>query len=1315
MPNPLVTISWLCSNCPTCLAESTQIFIDHIRFHINFHGARQHHQLLPHITTTIMGIQSQNALLFKSNEMEFNDIVYLIEQRHAERRRSTTPNPITARVRPKVTIDASLIGYKFLGNSLHPSDGVLIICRALANRNIDVLIICDPPTRHHSKRAHHQRVGKKEKDKLKLMLCRMELSRAGDDSDKIRRVTNEIRKLEKGESRAFLPLNFVARLQELASKFDAHGKGEIMVEIAPFQADPSIADVALRGGCEAIFSGDSDFAMYVGPGGPDKLSDIMVRDIKINAKQSTITGCTLITGQRDVASKIEEILSNRGVAAVFPVEPKFPLFNGVEDPTTRALIALALGCDALPGGVAGVGTSSLHNLLGTCNWDDLAGVHVELAKKLACQKKSLVKDPAALLCLANSLIYEKTNSAIGYMYAIPKVLEAYNEAFVAEGTEVIDGPAMIVCKGCDGNKHPFLEAEGMLSCATCKASLCRFCTWEEANEDSNVVVLCMDCKRYNIAGVEESKTEREMREFLKQHSVNVPVAATYTEVLSLYRRYDDDDHGIFADDIRSVRYPLLPSSTLNILHESSKNIERLNILHETSHGIERIETLSVRHIGSFIRSGDIEAMVVAGLLRVLASLTDITPRKKGESLSPTHTISKNLINMATNARVHTSQRLIERSLRHATDRASPDIFDGQITLGICNTDDCKGDVCVIISNKVRASMKNVEYKTKAAITHNHFLATECTCRAGCSNEPSPSVDPADIGNGKIICSHGMTLPVSLGLALFRGMAAHILSELRLRLLRDDFEDSFDGPTLSAFRGDISRLMKAAGRTETAMDCTKSILQCLDMFSVGTDLPKKPPSPPKSHDLGLLRDKCRYESVAKKAEQMMKEEELSLDETVPINLSTMMSPTLAEEYLNGQLAVDALSVVFGKSEFQVLTDGNDDVGETLPIGFELNRDRSSHHLTKMEYNERSIATMEVARKLEIALLQWTNVRGRFHRLFDTTPPPNTRTTSSKKRKAEEITAVTVRCHKLCCVDGCNENSELIRVGDYPNELPHNASRKRQITHAIKKFMRRERTELLGFGRDCDYKDLRACKEHWKFVEGKHTTCNIHLDDGSTERVSIAIPTFQAPVRVGNKSFKSPPVNYSKGNGIDRATLRHVLEVSQNEHALAQQQIIEMQDVKDGEQDLEQINPLILASTGLDVHKASRDIDAEMKCIDDINVDSSWRAPKITLKCLVPKEVKRRTGFHDLKLLLGFVSVVCGGDMTVMTSTTSILTWLEEWVLYFEFVWGRTSIRFPDYASTYQCREKTLRKVIGQKLKQILAARSRWPMADVCIVC
>jgi hypothetical protein len=183
----------------------------------------------------------------------------------------------------------------------------------------------------------------------------------------VQRITDEIRKLEKRESWAFLPANFVERLQELVSQYDNNGKGQIAVEIAPFQADPSIADVALRGECEVIFSGDSDFAMYVGPGGPDNLSDIMVRDIKINTKQSTVKCCTLITGQREVANTIQRILFNKGMAVIFPAEPKYPLFDGVKDPQIRALIAIALGCDALPGGVPGLGASSLHNLLETCN------------------------------------------------------------------------------------------------------------------------------------------------------------------------------------------------------------------------------------------------------------------------------------------------------------------------------------------------------------------------------------------------------------------------------------------------------------------------------------------------------------------------------------------------------------------------------------------------------------------------------------------------------------------------------------------------------------------------------------------------------------------------------------------------------------------------------------------------------------------------------------------------------------------------------------------------------------------------------------
>ena len=100
--------------------------------------------------------------------------------------------------------------------------------------------------------------------------------------------------------------------------------------------------------------------------------------------------------------------------------------------------------------------------------------------------------------------------------------------------------------------------------------------------------------------------------------------------------------------------------------------------------------------------------------------------------------------------------------------------------------------------------------------------------------------------------------------------------------------------------------------------------------------------------------------------------------------------------------------------------------------------------------------------------------------------------------------------------------------------------------------------------------------------------------------------------------------------------------------------------------------------------------------------------ITLANLVPKEVKRRTGFHDLKLMLSFVALICGGDLTIMTRTSSYLTWVEEWLFYFEFGWGRSTIRLCDYTTTYRCREKSLRLVLRAKVSLIKAMRDRWPM-------
>jgi hypothetical protein len=95
------------------------------------------------------------------------------------------------------------------------------------------------------------------------------------------------------------------------------------------------------------------------------------------------------------------------------------------------------------------------------------------------------------------------------------------------------------------------------------------------------------------------------------------------------------------------------------------------------------------------------------------------------------------------------------------------------------------------------------------------------------------------------------------------------------------------------------------------------------------------------------------------------------------------------------------------------------------------------------------------------------------------------------------------------------------------------------------------------------------------------------DGSVKRQTFPIEPFLAPVYVGKNSFKSPPQTMSRGNARDRATLRHLAEICSNSYALSQQQLLEMNDVEVGKQDLSQINDSILAVAGLDVHKGCLD--------------------------------------------------------------------------------------------------------------------------------
>lgn len=211
---------------------------------------------------------------------------------------------------------------------------------------------------------------------------------------------------------------------------------------------------------------------------------------------------------------------------------------------------------------------------------------------------------------------------------------------------------------------------------------------------------------------------------------------------------------------------------------------------------------------------------------------------------------------------------------------------------------------------------------------------------------------------------------------------------------------------------------------------------------------------------------------------------------------------------------------------------------------------------------------------------------------------------------------------CCISNCDgndKNATLRSVPDPPPELPAGASKQSQQTFHIKRFISRECRDLMGRGRACGVKSLRACAKHWVTVTGKHTSINICQRDGSTVKMNIAIPPFEAPKRVGDNSINAPPVSLSKGIAYDRGLIREVGRQSMEKPlALPFIQYTAMEDVRHGKLKLSDINPSVLVVAGLEVHIGTNDdVDNDD---DENDVDETNREPALTLDNLTDDEVQ-----------------------------------------------------------------------------------------------
>lgn len=111
---------------------------------------------------------------------------------------------------------------------------------------------------------------------------------------------------------------------------------------------------------------------------------------------------------------------------------------------------------------------------------------------------------------------------------------------------------------------------------------------------------------------------------------------------------------------------------------------------------------------------------------------------------------------------------------------------------------------------------------------------------------------------------------------------------------------------------------------------------------------------------------------------------------------------------------------------------------------------------------------------------------------------------------------------------------------------------------------------------------------------------------------------------------------------------------------------------------------------------------------VSIPSAKLAHEPTIKPGIDdKEIHRRTGFRTEGAMLFYVFAVCNADCAIVKDTVSTLTWYEEWVFYFERVWGKTNKRWVDASHAFAIQPPVLRKIFDAKLDLVLRCLESWP--------
>jgi hypothetical protein len=104
----------------------------------------------------------------------------------------------------------------------------------------------------------------------------------------------------------------------------------------------------------------------------------------------------------------------------------------------------------------------------------------------------------------------------------------------------------------------------------------------------------------------------------------------------------------------------------------------------------------------------------------------------------------------------------------------------------------------------------------------------------------------------------------------------------------------------------------------------------------------------------------------------------------------------------------------------------------------------------------------------------------------------------------------------------------------------------------------------------------------------------------------------------------------------------------------------------------------------------------------------RNPKYLLNQMDDNIIHLNTGFPSVSAMLCYIIIINKGNTEdiINQKTTNKMTWFEEYLFFFECLWGRWIVRWSDGSYQYGVSEKLLATVFDDKVQLVLRTRHVW---------